>query len=439
MAKRVYKKRQQIYTMGEASRHKNKRNRAVYVFLIIVILLLVAAIAYLLYSMFLKDNQPVGPLPTTAPPNAEVSVPTVTYVINDSGEKCHRVTFYGKPGQAVEIPELGQRLTFSGAELVLDIPDKSMIGETPVASTVSVTLHPRLILTDSTILPIQTIQYSIDVESSSLTIVTPSEKTDLSQPLYDATYTIRFLSPLASKVYVNGVDVTSKRDTSGMVTYVYTLQPIGEQDVVIEATEPYKFSCTKVLTFIRPTLPVKLEITDFPTRTTADRVTIKGYTDPSAMLSCYQKLAEPIRINATTGEFSMTLLRENYGETLVQLFATKDGNTSQLRNTVYFAPDVSTYTRNAWKLETGVFSNPNGYIRQTFLFSSVDVVEVVETNPTVFKASVALDGSNYTCYFKYTGSFSFKPGDHYRIFADVIGTYNGSALMIIYEGRGLID
>ena len=408
------------------------------VFLWVLIIAAVIFIGFMLYDRFWGNDNPSdiggtngGANVTPGSGSINVQAPAVSLKQEDSGEEYYECVFYGQPGDSVYLAVKNQYYSFDQSgqyTVMLKLSDLVDAG-TPLENIYSTNLTYRYRQSNGqeTELTLQTpLVFNIPV--TQLQLISPQTE---SQEIFEENYSVVFKVDAGSKVLVNGRDISSSVNGQGRATYNVTLGPGSSEELNIQATAPYHSPASQTITINRSALNVNFTIAaNTPRSVNSAAVEISGVVDTSATLSCADYTLGNAEINPLTGAYRVTVTLPGYGSHRIILTATNaDGQTSTLAHTVLYLPKEDEYTRDVWVYDPAIVSNPSRYIGRNYLLNGVDVVEILDSPGTIFTVNMGTDEAPEYLAVEYYGSRNIQPGDTYRIFGQVIGSYQGMTLI----------
>ena len=411
---------------------------AVTVLLWVLIIAAVVFIGFMLYDRFWGGDNPsdinnTGSNTSTTQGSGSVSAqaPTVNLRQDESGADYYECIFYGQPGDSVYLAVKNQYYSFdeSGQYAVSLYLSDFVDAAASLENTYSATLTYRYRQSSG-----QETELTLEnplvftIPATQIKLISPEVE---SQEIYEENYSVIFKVNAGSTVLVNGRDVSSSVNSQGRATYNVTLGPGSSEELTIQATAPYHSTATQTITINRSPLNVNFTISaNTPRSVSSPTVEISGVVDTGATLSCADYTLSNPEINPLTGAYRVTVQLPNYGNHRIILTATNaDGQTSTLAHTVLYLPNEDQYTRDVWVYDPAIVSNPSRYIGRNYLLDGVDVVEILDSPGTIFTVNMGTDESPEYLAVEYYGSRNIQPGDTYRIFGQVIGSYQGMTLI----------
>lgn len=428
------------YFSDQSSGHKNQSplRTAVTVFLWVLIIAAVIFIGFMLYDRFWGTDNPSdvnntggGSNITSGVGSSNVQAPSVSLKQDESGASYYECIFYGQPGDSVYLTVKNQYYSFdeSGKYTVELRLSDFVDAKAPLENTysASVTYRYRQSNGQETELTLEN-PLVFNISSTQLKLIAPEAE---SQEIFEENYSVIFKVDAGSTVLVNGRDISSSINSQGRATYNVTLGPGSSEELNIQATAPYHSSISKTITISRAPLNVNFSIAaNTPRSVNTATVEISGVVDTGATLSCADYTLSNPEINPLTGAYRVSVQLPGYGRHRIILTATSaEGQTSSLAHTVLYLPEEDAYTRDVWVYDPAIVSDPSRYIGRNYLLNGVDVVEILDSPNTIFTVNMGTDEAPQYLAVEYYGSRSIQPGDTYRIFGQVIGSYQGMTLI----------
>lgn len=411
---------------------------AVTVLLWVLIIAAVIFIGFMLYDRFWGGDNP-GDINNTGSNTSVIQgsgavnaqAPTVNIKQDENGTDYYECVFYGQPGDSVYLAIKNQYYSFdeSGQYTIPLYLSDFVDSATPLENTYSATLTYRYRQSSGQESELTLANPLIfNIPATQIKLISPEVN---SQEIYEENYSVIFKVTTGSTVLVNGRDITSSVNSQGRATYNVTLGPGSSEELNIQATAPYHSTATQTISVNRSPLNVNFTISaNTPRSVSSATVEISGVVDTGATLSCADYTLTNPEINPLTGAYRVTVQLPNYGSHRIILTATtEDGQTSTLAHTVLYLPNEDQYTRDVWVYDPAIASNPSRYIGRNYLLNGVDVIEILDSPGTIFTVNMGTDEAPEYLAVEYYGSRNIQPGDTYRIFGQVIGSYQGMTLI----------
>ena len=417
---------------------------AVTVLLWVLIAAAVIFIGFMLYDRFwgdsgknppdLQNTMNSGGANITADDGSSLHLqaPTINFKQDDSGTDYYECIFYGRQGDSIYIAAKGQYYAFDqSGQYTVPIYLKDLVEPSvPLEDTYSsaIEFKYRQASGRETAFKLDNpLVFNIPV--TQIKLIAPEAD---SQEIYEQNYSVIFRVDPGSTVIVNGVNISSSHvNSQGRVTYNLTLGPGSSEELNIEASAPYHKKQSKKITVTRAALNVNFTISaNTPKSVKTDTVKITGVIDAGATLSCADYVLSELEINQLTGAYSVNVKLPGYGRHKILLTASgAEGQSSALSHTVLYLPDEDEYTRKVWVYDPKIVSNPSPFIGRSYLLDGVDVIEILDSPGTIFTVNMGTDDAPEYLAVEYYGSYNVKPGETYRIFGEVKGSYQGMTLI----------
>ena len=353
--------------------------------------------------------------------SGSVKMPELSRIQMPDGRDGHCVSFFGDDGDIIYIEELDERFMVVGGRADIEVADAAWFGSATTSSTAEISLTPILTKEsgEKELLPV--VAFSVEMPLSPLTIIQPTEDyvTTLS-----SSYEIQLNVVYGSTVLVGGEDVTSLMDRQGNITVNVAVYPHGENPISILVQTPNHLEVRKDLVFYRQKMDIDLELassTEF--KSALNAMTIRGAVDPTAQLSVLTA-CEPGSLKVDEkGSFEFVAKFDHYGNNTVTIRAAKDGiRDSVISFDVYYVPDISVYSRSAWKMDyQQVLYCWDIWEGRVFVCKGV-VVDVLDDNPNILVMDVSGDESGQYLVIQNESDLPItESGGSYTIYADISG------------------
>ena len=278
--------------------------------------------------------------------------PTVSSVQLDDLRTGHAMTFYGKDGDQIYLPEMGRSLTISGGVARMEVADSDWFDANVTdVEYADITLSPMLISETGTKTELPSFNFQVEVPESPLSVTTPAQERTT---VVTAVYPLVLNVVPGSTVYVNGEDVTASVDRSGLLSTYLGIKPIGDNVITLIVRTPKHRECRRELVIFRQHYDIELELdTTVSDVSTARTMAITGTTEPGAMISVdTDYIPESLTVDATTGRFSFVSRFATYGENIVRFRAMKEGKEDAVISfAVNYRPSLAEMSERAWAMD----------------------------------------------------------------------------------------
>lgn len=338
----------------------------------------------------------------------------------------HAFVFYGKDGDQIYLPEMKRSLSISGGIGRMEIADSDWFGPNVTdVECADITLSPMLITETGkkTVLP--QVNFKIDVPESPLNVTSPA-RDDLQ--IITSVYPLILNVVPGSTVYVNGEDVTSSIDRSGLLSTTVSVKPIGANTITLIVRTPKHRETRRELTITRPKYDIELELdTSVSDKSNARTMAITGKVEPGAMISVEtDHLEESVSIDMTTGRFSFIARFTTIGENIVRFRATREGKQDAVISfPVDYLPSLAEYSARAWAMDypqlKALYQQWNGRI---FLCKG-EIIDQVKENGATYLIMDVGDSKQQQLVVLENRSTITSPtlGRRYNAYADVSGQF----------------
>lgn len=349
----------------------------------------------------------------------------------------HTILIPGEEGQKIHIRELHQTYTVVGGFATIVIPDHSWYDELDVVTedNMTVTLTP-VIQSGGRMKPLEPVSYDITIPLSPIELVSPQHmRTEVTTAMYSLVFKVR----PGSIVTVNGVDMSDGVDENGQLSYNATVQPKGDNVYTVNVRSPYcRDNSMDVILFRQvQEIPLDLAATTYSS-TSESKYTITCTTLPGADVAILSPHSD---LNITkldsTGEFTFVALFDKIGNNTVSIQATYPGKkTSRVDYVIYYLPNQDVYTRKAWSLTRAadyaeLVGNITFRAEKAQIYVAMGQVDsFVSESPQMAVMYCSEDGLSQPVLLQNETKTVWEKGKHYRIYADVYGSYNGMPWLV---------
>lgn len=407
-------------------RHSSRR-----IFRTILIIAFIGIFGYLGVTLVLPALKPKE---TVSKPIA-----TVTPTIRDD-LAAHTITVPGDDGQRITLRELRTSAIVTGGFATFDVMDHIWYDDTEnyLEESMSVTLTPLLITDAGKQQALDQITYTIDIPLSPIELVTPDNQY---QVVSTAMYNIIFNVREGSTVLINGDDYSDLVNTEGgRVSYNATVQPIGENEVVIVVRSQYCRENSMTITLYREKQDIPLDLaSDIASSSTAASATmnVSATTIPGAIvkvLSPYTDL--DITNTATDGTFSFKAVFDVIGNNTIIITVDYPGKeTTRVEHIVYYVPNIDVYSPKAWPMATTyteLMDNLELRKKKSQIYECIGEITSIETTkPQRAFMNVGTDESPLVIYVENQSKTTWVEGERYRLYADIYGMYASKPWLIV--------
>ena len=358
----------------------------------------------------------------------------------------HIIKIPAEDGSKIHIKELHMPGIASGGYVTFEIPDYKWYEDVEdlTEPVFHVTMTPYLETANGERRRMDILHFDVDVPLSPITLVSP-DVTYVevnSRPKYQ----IQFRVERGSTVTINGEnysDLVSSQD--GLISYNATVQPIGNNDIVIECQTKYYRKNTLVMTLFREKQDILLELDSNISEswnggvagqmdnemsvsgTTLNKATIRVLSDHKD-LDTSQLIA--------TGKFSFTAIFNKIGMNTISIEASYPGKTTTVVNfDVYHVPSARNYTSAAWPMDaynyTQFLDTLNTRVKNmTIYVCKGTITEILSDSPQRALMETGTETVSRMVLLDNMSKETWHVGDTLRIYGDAFGSYNGCPWLV---------
>ncbi|MDO4865588.1 MAG: zinc ribbon domain-containing protein [Clostridia bacterium] len=278
--------------------------------------------------------------------------PTLSLVQMDDLRQGHAVIFYGKDGDQIYLPEMDRSLAISGGVARLEIADSDWFGlNVTDVEYANVTLSPMLITEKGIKTKLPQFNFQIEVPVSPLLVKSPaSERVTVVTGIYPLELNV----VPGSTVFVNGEDITSSVDRSGLLSTYVGVKPIGDNVITLIVRTPRHRERRSELVIFRQHYDIELELdTTVSDQSSARTMAVTGTTEPGATISVdTDYIPESLSVDMQTGRFSFISRFTTYGENIIRFRASKEGKEDAVISfPVNYRPSLAEMRDRAWAMD----------------------------------------------------------------------------------------
>lgn len=352
--------------------------------------------------------------------------PTLNEVNMADGRKGHALIFYGEDGDLIYLPEMDECLSICGGIARLEIADSDWFGtEVNEFDYADISFAPVLVKQNGTQVQLPVVNYTIDVPTSPLKVVSPASN-DLS--VVTSSYPLQIEVVPGSELFVNGEDLTDRLDRSGAFSGNVSVQPIGDNTYTVIVRTPSHKETRQDITIFRKKFDIEIELdSEVSTSSSEKTMPISGVCEPGAVISVDTPyIEESMQMDMNTGKFSFIAQFDGLGDNVVRFRASMEGREDAVISfTVNYKPPLARYSAAAWVMDYPQLSRYfENWLERIFLcegtiidkFIADDGLEymVMDVGPAGTQQLIVLQ--NYT-------TISPSLGPKYSAYADVTGRY----------------
>ena len=351
--------------------------------------------------------------------------PTLSSLTMSDLRQGHALVFYGEDGDQIYLPEMNRSLSISGGVARMEIADSDWFGNNVSdIEYAEINLSPMLISEKGKKTALPPMNFKIEVPESPLNITSPASDRIT---VVTSTYPLVLNVVPGSTVFVNGEDVTSSVDRSGLLSTNVSVQPIGDNIITLIVRTPKHREYRKEIDIFRQHYDIELELdTTVSDRSTSKTMAVTGKTEPGAMISVdTDYVPESLSIDMETGRFSFIARFSTVGDNVVRFRATREGkNDAVISFNVYYLPSLAEYSAKAWAMDykqlKSLFAQWNGRV---FLCRGEIIDAVTEGETTYLIMDVGTDVQQLLVLENQSSITQPTLGRRYMAYADVSGQY----------------
>ena len=351
----------------------------------------------------------------------------------------HRIQIPGEDGSSIYIRELHASYPVSGGFATIEVADHIWYDnlEGITDETMEVNLTPFLKTSSDSQKPLPVISYTIDIPSSPITLETPETmRTSVSTTMA----AIKIIVRPGSRVTINGDDYSDTVNSkTGEMTYNANVQPIGDNTYNITVRSQYcRDNTIQVILYREPQeIPLDLAAGTYGT-TNKNVMKVTATTLPGARIEVTTPHTDLDITNLdSSGKFSFNATFDHIGDNTITIIASYPGKkSSKVDHTVYYVPNVDEYTRKAWALDPGNYSDLLNTIALRASKNQVYVIKgivqySISDKPQMVVINSSDDGKSQPVMLENKSNIKkWEVGKYYRIYADAYSTYNSMPYLI---------
>ncbi len=353
-------------------------------------------------------------------------------VYEDKDKKAHHIRFWVQDGEYIWIEETGQKyvLDKTGFADVLIEDSFWLKGSEEITSDVMrVEIKAFLYKDGKQVSELTVPPFNVEVPLSPISLIHPDSfhvQTTENQCL------LKLGVIPGSRVFIGENEYTDLIDTEGHIELNIPIESSGVNTIpILVETKNYRIN-KKELIIERPAMEISLSIDlTLPKKTENSSVLVTGTTEPDAVLTTNVETIGGIKVDPNTGAFKFTAKLEHYGANTITITASKKNKVdSQLSYRIERVPNLSEYTRKAWKMDyQALLENPKPLQGKIFLCEGRIVKIMKQGEKTLFLFDVGTEVENIIA-MEYEGDMELTEGEAYRIFGDLDGTYEACPKII---------
>lgn len=354
--------------------------------------------------------------------------PTLNEVTMEDGRKGHALIFYGEDGDRIFLPEINECLPICGGLARLEIADSDWFTmDVSEYDYADICFSPILIRENGKETRLPNIEYTVDVPSSPLNIITPAEE---NMNVVTSVYPIELEVVPGSSVYINGEDLTASVDRGGALDVDVSVQPIGDNTYTVIVRTPRHRETRRDIILYREDYDIEIEL-DYTVSTTSNETTmvVSGKCEPGAVISVdTAHIPESLIQDMTTGQFQFIAQFSQYGSNTVRFRATMPGRADAVLSfQVNYKPTLAAYSAKAWRLGAADYEQLcmlfEQWIARVFQCNGVIIDSFQDGDKKYMVMDVGDDGEERLIVLENLTTISPSFGPKYTAWADVAGRY----------------
>ena len=351
--------------------------------------------------------------------------PTIEQLDMTFGQRGHSLTFFGKDGDELFIPELNRAYPFVGGMTQIDIADSAWFDLNPqTEENATVTLTPVIFTEGNGRINLPPMDLQIATPLSPLKLIDPpSDRIEVDTSMY----MMRIQVIPGSKVLINGEDQSAHVSHEGLLEVNLNVTPTGDNPVSINVSTPYHQQTRRDIVLNRPPQTIPLERSmSLAKSTTKSTFTVSGTTLPGANIVVDTRYVEDSLTVKPTGAFSFRARLSAIGDNIITWHATLEGAQDQYASyTVYYVPPLEVYTGRAWLMDYANLRVMTDVWEGRIFRCLGRVAEVFTEDDIQYIAiNVAADGDpEKICILENKSGKEPMEGSRYDAYADVSGVY----------------
>ncbi len=414
----------EVYGEAQKQSLKSKRHKLrMRVIFILVLILMLSGVTYGVLSIFKMDSvkQP------TELAKAEARI--IPSLLNDAA--AHTIQIPGEEGQQIYIKELHKNYIVTNGFATVEVADYTWYEsyEEYVKESMDVTLTPYIRKTNGKLIPLEPVNYSIEIPLSPLQIISPATGSDT---IYTSIYRIEIKVRSNSKLWINGEDFSDIVNTDdGNVSFNANVRPIGANTFEIVCKSQYSRANTKTVVINRPKQDIPVDLaSDISSVSTFPYMTVKANTIPGAYILVQTPHTDLDITNIDTdGSFSFKAEFDTIGDNEIIFTASKPGQkTTEIKHTVYYVPDIDKYSRAAWAMDetnyAQLINTITDRVRASQKYVCIGKIEeIITESPQLAVMNCGTEERPLRILLENRSSMQWEAGKNYRVYADAYGLY----------------
>lgn len=343
----------------------------------------------------------------------------------------HTIRIPGEEGQQIYVKELHKNFIVTNGYATVQVADYTWYEsyEDYVKESLNVTLTPFVRKTNGKLIPLEPVNYSVEIPLSPLEIVSPSTGYDT---IYTPIYKIEIKVRKNSKLWINGEefsDIVNSDD--GKVSYNAPVKAIGENSFDIVCKSQYSRSNKKTVIINRPrqSIPVDLD-SDISSVSTFDYMTVNARTTTGTYITVQTPHTDLDITNIDKdGTFTFKAVFNKIGDNEIMFTASQPGKEPTIiKHKVYYVPDIDKYSRSAWAMDDTNYphlvNTIDDRVRAGQKYVCIgSITEFIAQDPQLAIFNCGTEAKPLPVMLENKSKTQWEVGKTYRIYADAFGLY----------------
>lgn len=357
--------------------------------------------------------------------SGELMAPEVEEITLADGRIGHALTFYGRDGDEIFIPQLNRSYLFVGGLTRIEVADSAWFGLSPEDQEGAIiTMMPQIYTDGGDVVQLPAMELDIPVPVSPLQVLNPP--TDYTT-VVTSMFNLQLKVVPGSTVLVNAEDVSTFVNFEGILEEPINIYPEGDNNISLFVSTPNHKQLRKDIVIHRAPQTINLEPSmNLAKNTTKTNFTVSGTTEPGATIVVDSLFVDGSVKVKPTGDFSFKAKLNTVGENVITFHAQMAGREDQyISISVNYTPPLKQYTDKAWAMDYEQLAKMTDIWEGRVFLCSGPVVEYLpDTDPVQFVVDVAKADSLEPQYVVIDNASGTTPivGQRYRVYADVSGT-----------------
>lgn len=393
------------------------------VLLVFVIIIGVLAIIYGAYSAIKLRKASIDSSKT------ENKVQIIPSILGDMA--AHTIKIPGEEGQQIYIRELHKNYVVANGYATVQVADYTWYEsyEDYVKESLDITLSPYLRKTNGKHIPLEPINYTVEIPLSPIEIISPSTGYDT---VYTPIYKIEIKVRKNSKLWINGEDFSDLVNSDdGKVSYNAQVKAIGNNKFDIECKSQYSRSNKVTVNINRPrqSIPVDLD-SDISNVSTFNYMTVNARTTTGTYITVQTPHTDLDITNIDkNGTFTFKAVFDKIGYNEIVFTASQPGKEPTIiKHKVYYVPDIDKYSRSAWAMDdtnyTHLVNTIADRVKSNQKYICIgSIMEFVAHEPQLAIFNCGTEEKPLPVMLENRSKTTWEVGKSYRIYADAFGLY----------------